>query len=276
MKPLVVLTTAAISFTAVASFRPIHNAADYNQVIANPDHEVGRIPAIGFDDSTGEFVDGGGGEFTPPTAPEVDVTPPGEPEPENPATVSINCGCAMPWVKSYGEAYPRQSRCFDPSYAKERMSAYTRNDNWFYDSYGDFWPDSEVEFITTYNLEGETPVVTKIEIQSVFSKEDVTQAVKELGIFAFKEPDMSTANPSCDVVLVNPASFVKQHIDSWYVSGGGQGAPMTCYRSRYRFYYFSAGAEPNMTNFTSVSPRFNYEQLDTDCAKEYNTSTVIF
>ncbi len=262
MKPLIVITTAAISFTAVASFRPIHKAADYNQVIPNPEHEVGRIPAIGFDDSTGEFADGGGGSFTPPTAPEVDVSPPVDPEPEEPTAMTIDCGCAQPWLKSYGREHP-ENMCWQPEISRSRVKNITGSDTKFDTFYGDFWPQSDVSFYTTYNLEGETPVITKVEAKTAFEKVDITSKIAELNLFAFEAPDLDVNPPTCKVVLVNPGSFVRRYINSQYESRPGQGT--FCSSSQFEYTGFAAGTEPNTSNYRTYSPRAVQKRVWTTC-----------
>ena len=244
MKPLLVITTAAISFTAVASFRPIHNADDYNQVIANPDHESSRVPPIGWDDSTGEFLDGGQ-SFNPPTTPEVDVNP----DEEIPVAteVKINCGCALPLLASDGSVEPIRGECFDPKRTKDSMTS-TLGLNYYLDSYGDFWPDSNnVEFIATFNTEGDSPTVTKIELFDYESRSDRTTEIAALNIFAFKAPLLDVSSPSCEVQLVSPAR-VYQH-QGWM--GGGQGG---CASERDYFYVNAGYSQTNFENVGGSSP----------------------
>ncbi|MDA0146463.1 hypothetical protein OCT63_19745 [Vibrio sp. RW] len=270
MKPLIVITTAAISFTAVASFRPIHNASDYNQVIPNPEHEVGRIPAIGFDDSTGEFVDGGGGSFTPPTAPEVDVTPPVAPEPEDPSAVTINCGCAIPWFKSYDDV-PMSNECFSPTSARKKMGNFNYGEDLFVDAYGDFWPNASLaEFIVTYNLEGETPAVTKIKLETYSSSQDVTQAVADKGIYAFDAPNLETVTPSCNVYVVDPASIVLRFLKEFATGGHQPGQPIVCTRKSFGYYAFSSGSGVTMSNYLKI-PRFGHYTSDRSCSSSNDT-----
>lgn len=266
MKPLLVITTAAISFTAVASFRPIHNPADYNQVIANPDHEVGRIPAIGFDDSTGEFLDGGQ-SFNPPTAPDVDVTPPEPTDPDlgDPSSIAINCGCAVPWFKSYGDG-PMSNDCFSPLRARNVVSSFGYGEELFEESFGDFWPNTSLaEFIVTYNLEGASPVVTNVKLSTYSSQTDVTQGVADKGIYAIEAPDLEVAAPTCNVYVVDPASFVKRFLREYTSGGHSPGQPTVCDGKQWGYYAFTSASGVTMSNYKS-NPRYGYMTRDMSCA----------
>jgi len=250
MKPLIGLAAAAISISAVAGFRPIHKAADYNQVIENADHQSQRVPPIGYDDSTGEW--GGdwndNGQFVPPTQPGVDLIPPPEPEPEI-TEYTINCGCSKVLTQADGGVNPINGACFKPERARGSMGT-----AYFNGSYGNFWLDGDVEFIATFNIEGDSPAITKIDISNGSEQKTVTSDIVNLGLFAFEPPTAALGGDEeriCGVTLYNPARrYTSYSKYKWHESDNG-GARYHCTVSTH---YIHAGYDSiNSSNAYSAT-----------------------
>ena len=256
MKRMLILSM--VSVTCFASLKGPHDSASYNRVIKNAQHEINRVNAIGFDDSTGVFSNGSEtGSNTPPGAPVVDLIEseptPQQPEPEpEPTEVTLNCGCAKVWRQSDGLG---PTSCFNPKRAKAGMDA-VKSGFWAR-SYGTFWPNVDsIEFVGTYNIEGSTPVLTNIEARHSGGRLNVTDHIKNLGVFAFTKPNMDVANKSCSVTLINPArTYTRSKVKSHYNDTFGQ-----TYSSNNYYYHIIPGVNSvNKNNYESTTAgRYHY------------------